>query len=151
MSAVSAMKLVIIVGFILPILACAASTQRADSEVFNAQVLSDEAGRTANVAQPTYTPWPTYTPRPTYTPQPTYLARPTRSSAETYARPLRKPTKCHPWDRNTSPTADGYSHSHCARNKAGGGCDLRFVPSRYSEHFHASSCRRHDSGEHEDD
>ena len=48
MSAVSALKLVITVGVIMPILACAASTPRADSEPSDAPGRADEAGRPSN-------------------------------------------------------------------------------------------------------
>ena len=45
----------------------------------------------------------------------------------------------------------GYWHAHCARNRVSGGCDQRFRPSYYPNHFHPNSVPRHTQGEHEDD
>ena len=45
----------------------------------------------------------------------------------------------------------GYWHAHCARNRTSGGCDQRFRPSYYPNHFHPDSYPRHNQGEHEND
>ncbi|MCY3887165.1 MAG: hypothetical protein OXG19_05605 [Chloroflexi bacterium] len=54
-------------------------------------------------------------------------------------------------DGDTTIEADGYWHAHCARNRVSGGCDRRYRPIYYPNHYHPNSVPRHTEGEHEDD
>ena len=93
------------------------------------------------IPRPTNTPWPTFTPTP----------RPTNTTTPALQRPAGRPTMCSPYNPRLEPVAGGYRHSHCARIRNDGGCDRRFRPSSYGEHYHSPSCPPHRSGEHEID
>ena len=110
-------------------------------------------------SEPSQTPTPQPTPtarpidapelRPTNTPQPTNTPRPTPTSV--LERPPGRVTMCSPNSPRLTPAEGGYWHSHCARVRNDGGCDRRFRPVSYPEHYHSPSCPIHRSGEHERD
>ena len=79
------------------------------------------------IPRPTNTPWPTFTPTP----------RPTNTTTPALQRPAGRPTMCSPYNPRLEPVAGGYRHSHCARIRNDGGCDRRFRPSSYGEHYHS--------------
>ena len=54
-------------------------------------------------------------------------------------------------DSDTTIETDGYWHAHCARNRVSGGCDRRYRPIYYPNHYHPASAPYHTQGEHEDD
>ena len=54
-------------------------------------------------------------------------------------------------DSDTTIETDGYWHAHCARNRVSGGCDRRYRPIHYPNHYYPAPVPYHTQGEHEDD